>query len=79
MHADQAQPSCGIKKEMMPIQELIRSLMRPRVCGASLRDELPFEINQSRLLVGGMFMLFEKDAFLGKTFLGSRLVPSREL
>lgn len=45
----------------------------------SLRDELPFEINLSRLLVGGMCMLFGKDAFLGKTFLGSRLTPSKEL
>lgn len=52
--------------------------MRPRVWG-SLRDKLPFEINLSRLLVGGMCMLFGKDAFLGKTFLGSRLIPSREL
>lgn len=67
IRAAQAQPSYGIRKEMMPIQARIRSLMRPRLCGASLRDEPPFEINWSRLLVGGMFMLFGKDAFLGKT------------
>lgn len=33
--------------KMVPIQVLIT---RPRVCGASLRNELPFGINQNRLL-----------------------------
>lgn len=36
--------------KMVPIQVLTASLTRPRVCGASLRNELPFGINQNRLL-----------------------------